>query len=142
MTCASPFTTYSTLLLFELVQPGGKRNDRAGLQGLLRVVVFGDADDNVHHIRHATAAYGAAIELAINLGRHHQLPRIGLEQVEDDVLDFLAGDHVALTDEHGAAGSLVWWPHKATPIADCQCQICRSVRLSRRVFSAGAGGPR
>ena len=55
----------------------------------MRVVVFGDANDNVHHIRHATAAFGAAIELGIDLGGNHQLPGIGAQQVEDDVLDFL-----------------------------------------------------
>ena len=71
--------------------------------GLLRVVVFRDADDNVHHIRHAAAAFGAAAELGIDLGRDHQLPRIGLEQIEDDILNLLAGNHVALADEHGGA---------------------------------------
>ncbi|KRA55342.1 hypothetical protein ASD80_13080 [Devosia sp. Root635] len=71
--------------------------------GLLAVVVFGDANDNVHHIRHAAAAFGAAIEFRIDLGRNHQLPGIGAEQIEDDILDLLAGNHVALADEHGGA---------------------------------------
>src|SRR5690554_1178058 len=73
MTCASPFTTYSTPLLLELIEPSRQRKDFAGLLGLLDVVVFRDADDNVHHIRHATTAFGAAIEFGIDLGRHHQL---------------------------------------------------------------------
>ena len=76
-------------MLLELFEPGRKRNDVARLLGLLRVVVFGDADDNVHHIRHATAAFGTTIELGINLGRDHELPRISTEQVEDDILDLL-----------------------------------------------------
>jgi hypothetical protein len=28
------------------------------------------------------------------------LPRIGTQQIENNVLDFLAGDHIALTNEH------------------------------------------
>ena len=67
---------------------------------MLRVVVFGDADDNVHHIRHAARAFRTSVELGINFCGDHELPRIGLEQVQDDVLDLLGGDHVALADEH------------------------------------------
>jgi predicted metal-dependent hydrolase len=100
MTCASPFTTYSTLLFLELFQ-AGLNLDQIGLwMGLLRVVVFGDADDNVHHIRHAAAAFGAAIELVIDLGRDYQLPGIGAQQIEDDILNLLGRDHVALANEH------------------------------------------
>ena len=75
----------------------------------MRVVVFGDANDNVHHIRHAAAAFRAAIELAINLGRDHQLPGIGAQEIQDNVLDFLAGDHVALTNKHGAPMETAGW---------------------------------
>ena len=75
---------------------------------MLRVVVFGDPNDNVHHIRHAAAAFGPAIELTIDLGGHDQLPWIGLEQIEDDILNLLAGDHVALADEHGRKAVVRW----------------------------------
>src|ERR1041384_1805840 len=99
MTCASPFTTYSTPLLFEFFQPGLEIDQLSGLMGLLCVVVFGDAHDNVHHIRYAARTFGATIELRIDFGRHDKLPRIGLEKVQDDVLDLLGGDHIALTDK-------------------------------------------
>ncbi|KKB76914.1 hypothetical protein VW35_16110 [Devosia soli] len=67
---------------------------------ILGVIILCDLDDNVHHIRHAARAFRAAIEFAIDLCRNDELPRIGLEQVQDDVLDLLGGDHVALADEH------------------------------------------
>src|SRR3954463_10487406 len=102
MTCASPFTTISTLLLLELCKAGFKLDELARRARLLEMVVLGDAHDNVHHIWHAAAAFGAAGELAIDLGRNHQLPGVLLEQGQDDVLDLLGGDHVALADEHGA----------------------------------------
>ena len=74
------------------------------------MVVFGDADDNVHHIRYATAAFGATVEFAIDFGGHDQLPWIGLEQIKNDVLDLFAGNHVALAYEHdgvATAGGLL-----------------------------------
>ncbi|KKC41082.1 hypothetical protein WH87_02815 [Devosia epidermidihirudinis] len=76
--------------------------------GLLRVVLFGDADDNVHHIRHTTTAFGATVELVIDLCRDHQLPRISNQQIENDVLNLLGRDHIALADEHGFAEMDEW----------------------------------
>ena len=40
-------------------------------------------------------------ELVIDLGGNHQLPGIGAQQIEDDILDLLGRDHVALANEHG-----------------------------------------
>src|SRR5690606_26623977 len=101
MTCASPFTTYSVPLLLELFQPGLELDELGGLMGLLCVIIFGDADDNVHHIRHTARAFCATVEFGIDLGGNHELPWIGLEEIEHDALDFLAGNHVALADKHG-----------------------------------------
>ena len=67
---------------------------------MLRVVVFGDPNDNVHHIRYAAAAFGAAVEFSIDFGGNDELPGIGLEQIEDNALDFGRRDHIALADEH------------------------------------------
>ena len=56
---------------------------------MLRVVVFGDPNNDVYHIGHATTTFGAAIKLFIDLGGHDQLPRVSAEQVQNDVLDLL-----------------------------------------------------
>ena len=68
---------------------------------MLCMVVFGDAHDNVHHIRHAAGAFCAPVELGVDLGGDDQLPGIRLEQIEHDILDLLRGDHIALADKHG-----------------------------------------
>ncbi len=80
-------TTYSVPLLLETFQPGLDVHQFGGRECLLCVVIFGDPHDNVHHIRHAAGAFGAPIKLGIDLGGDDQLPRIGLEQIEHDVLD-------------------------------------------------------
>ena len=51
------------------------------------MVVFRDADNNVHHIRHATTAFSTAVEFLVDLGRDDQLQWIGSQQVQNDVLD-------------------------------------------------------
>ena len=65
------------------------------------VVVFGDGNDDVHHIREAAAADAALAELVIDLGRHDQLPGILVEEAGDDGLDVPVGDDIAMADEHG-----------------------------------------
>jgi hypothetical protein len=87
-------------LLLELFQPGLEVYQLSGLMGLLCVVIFRDADDNVHHIRYTPAALGATVQLTINLCGHNKLPRICAQQIEDDILDLPGRDHIALTDEH------------------------------------------
>ncbi|OAM76102.1 hypothetical protein A3840_13580 [Devosia elaeis] len=91
-------------MLFELFEPGLDVHQLSGLEGLLCVVVFCDPHDYVHHIRHAAGAFRATVQFGIDLGGHHELPRIGLEQIEHDVLDLLGADHIALADKHGGAG--------------------------------------
>jgi len=66
------------------------------------VVVFHDAQDDVHHVRKAAAADAALAELVIDLRRHDQLPGIRVEEARDDALDVAIGDDVAVTDQHGA----------------------------------------
>jgi hypothetical protein len=68
---------------------------------VLQVISFGDADDDVHHIRKAAAADAALTHLMVDLGRNDELPGILLEQVEDDALDLAIRDDVAVADEHG-----------------------------------------
>jgi hypothetical protein len=36
----------------------------------------------------------------VNLRRHDELPGIGVEQIDDGLLDFALLDQVAMTDEH------------------------------------------
>src|SRR5690606_24715417 len=108
MTCASPFTTYSIPLFFELFEPGLERDQLSGLVGLLCVVIFSDPHDNVHHIRYAAGTFRASVQFRVNLGRDNQLPGISFQQIENNVLDLFRRDHVALADKHfqGPAGGL------------------------------------
>ena len=76
---------------------------------LLQVVVFGDPNDDVHHIRKAAAADAALAELMVDLGRHDELPGILVEKIGDDPLDIPIGDDVAVADEHRQGfGRRVW----------------------------------
>ena len=68
---------------------------------LSQVVVFGDANDDVHHIRKTAAADAALAELMVDLGRDDQLPWILVEKIGDDPLDIPIRDDVAVADEHG-----------------------------------------
>jgi len=67
------------------------------------MVVFGDPNNYVYHIRHAATTLGAAIEFLVHLGGHDELPWISAQQLKDDILDLLGRDHIALADEHCAA---------------------------------------
>ena len=87
-------------MLLEFFKPSLECHHVPGRVSILGVIILCDLDDNVHHIRHAAGAFRTSVELAIDLCRHHELPRICLEQVQDDVLDLLGGDHIALADEH------------------------------------------
>jgi hypothetical protein len=66
----------------------------------LEVVLFRDLDNQVHNIRDAAGALAALFQLAVHHGRHNDLPRISLEQRQDDLLDVPIGDHITLADEH------------------------------------------
>lgn len=66
---------------------------------------MGDAGDQVHHIRDATRAFAALFQLAIDLRRHNDLPRIIGKQILDNPNDFSVGNNIALTDEHGPIGA-------------------------------------
>ena len=66
---------------------------------------MGDPGNQVHHIRHAARAFAALFELAIDLRRHDDLPRVIGEQVSDNTNDFSVRDDVALADEHDNSGA-------------------------------------
>ena len=76
-------------------------DERRLVGAVLQVVSFGDADDDVHHIRKAAAADAALAHFVVDLGRHDELPGVLIEQVEDDPFDVAVGDDVAVADEHG-----------------------------------------
>jgi hypothetical protein len=76
--------------------------------GMLGVIILCDLDDNVHQIWHAASAFRTSVELAIDLGRDDELPGICLEQFQDDILDLLRGDHIALANEHSGAKNRVF----------------------------------
>ena len=69
----------------------------------MEVVLFCHLDDQVHHIRNAAGALAALFQLAIDHGGDDDLPRIVLEQRQDNRLDIPVGDDVALADEHFSA---------------------------------------
>jgi len=69
------------------------------------MVVFGDPDYGFHHIWKAAATAAALAERMVDLGRHDELPRIGVEQRPDGLLDFLVRDQVAVADQHSKARS-------------------------------------
>jgi len=73
----------------------------------LKVVLFGDLGDDVHHIRDAAAAFAALFKLPIDLGGDNDGPRIGVQELEDDVPDFPVGDDIALANEHWAKAGFV-----------------------------------
>jgi hypothetical protein len=66
---------------------------------------MGDPGNQVHHIGDAARAFAALFELAIDLRRHDDLPRVIAEQVFDNPNDFPVGNNVALTDEHMGTGA-------------------------------------
>ena len=67
-----------------------------------RVIIFGDANNNVHHIREAAAAAAAMRERVVDLGGNDELPGVFAEKAGDGLLDLLFRDHVARADEHSA----------------------------------------
>jgi len=83
------------------VEPAAHVAHRLLLDTLSQVIVFGDADDDVHHIRKAAAADAALAELVVDFSRNDQLPGIGIEEAVDDGLNVAIGDDVAVADEHG-----------------------------------------
>jgi hypothetical protein len=64
------------------------------------MIFFRHADDRLYHIRKAAAAPTALLERMINLRRHDELPRVGVEQRYDRRLDFLLRNDVAVTNKH------------------------------------------
>jgi hypothetical protein len=73
------------------------------IRPILEVVLFGDLDDNVHHIREAATAEAALAHLMVDLGRHDELPGVFVEELTDDLLHVPGRDHIALADKHPQA---------------------------------------
>jgi hypothetical protein len=64
------------------------------------MVLFGYPNDRFHHIWEAAATATALLERMIDLRRHDELPGVGIEKPDDDLLDFLLGNQVAMADQH------------------------------------------
>lgn len=79
--------------------------ERYRIGAVVGVIVFGDGDDNVHHVGKATATHSAFAERVINLCRYDQLPGVRIKEAGNDRLDVAFGDNVAVTDEHVALRS-------------------------------------
>jgi len=67
------------------------------------MVVLGYPNDRFHHIWEAAATAAALAQEVIDLGRHDELPGIGVKKFEDRHLDFLLRDDVAMTNQHSSA---------------------------------------
>src|SRR5215217_11641 len=87
MTCASPFMTTSNAFTTQRRRPRRNHCSGRGICLQLKVVLFGDGGDNVHHIRHTAGALAALFQLAIDLGRNDDRPGILGEEVQDHPLD-------------------------------------------------------
>ena len=87
----------------QLGQPSLNVDQLAGVPHLGEVVTLGHSRDDVDNVWKTAAAAAAFAQLVVDFGRHHELPRIFLEEAQDNTLDFLVGDDVAVTDEHGRA---------------------------------------
>src|SRR5690606_13390707 len=85
------------------------------------MVVFGYPNDRFHHIWEAAATAAALLERMIHLGRHDELPGVVIEKTDDDLLDLLLGNQVAMADQHlpthglpadegGRARCTISWP--------------------------------
>ena len=63
---------------------GLDRGQALGIGSLLEVILFGDLDDNVHHIREAAAAAAHFPQLVVDLGGNDELPGILVEEAPYD----------------------------------------------------------
>jgi hypothetical protein len=89
----------------QLVQPLPDATEALRIGTHARVIIFGDAHDNVHHIRETPAAAAALRDGVVDLGGNDELPGIVGEEPEDRVLDVPLGDHVAVADQHSSRPS-------------------------------------
>jgi hypothetical protein len=56
------------------------------------VVVLGYPNDRFHHIWEAAATAAALLKPMIYLGRHDEVPGIGIEKLDDGLFDLLFCD--------------------------------------------------
>ena len=68
-----------------------------------QVIVFGDTDDDVHHIREAATADAALAQFVIDLAWNDDLPGVDIEEAGDHGLDVLVGNDVAVANQHRIA---------------------------------------
>jgi len=87
------------------------------------VVMFGRADDDVHHIGETTAATAAFFHRVIDFCRHDQLPTVLVEKRDDGVFDLFYGYEVAAANQHvvlPVIRNVLNWFHKAKEDICCQ----------------------
>ena len=64
------------------------------------VIFLGCLDDDIDDVGKTAAAAAALLHCMIDLGRDDQLPTVLIEELVDNVPDFLVGDVIAAADEH------------------------------------------
>jgi hypothetical protein len=100
MTRGSPFTENPPVACAHDVEPPAHVVERRFVHTMPQVVIFGHADDDVHHIRETAAADAALAELVIDFGGYDKLPGIRFEEPRHDLFDIAIRDDIAVTDEH------------------------------------------
>src|SRR5690606_34873982 len=147
---SSPFMAQAPVLAAQTTHAVQEWYDLGFHAAETAMVVFGYPNDRFHHIWEAAATAAALVERVVNFRRHDELPRIGIEKLDDRVLDLLLGDHVAVADKHrstrwaaasrpaglappqrsaaGRFGTSIW------PAEACAC--CRAPGAGRRKTAA------
>src|SRR5690606_19059537 len=100
---SSPFMTQAPVLAAQTSHAVQEWYDLGFPAAEAAMVVLGYPNDRFHHIWEAAATAAALAEGVIDFRRHDELPRIGLEELEDRALDLLLRDDVAMTNQHAPA---------------------------------------
>jgi hypothetical protein len=100
MTFLSPFNVRSPVLFVELSQAGHKIKYFILRRVAAGVIVLGGLDDDVDDIRKTAATPAAFLHGMIDFGGNDELPAILVEEVVDDLPDFVIGDVIAAADQH------------------------------------------
>jgi hypothetical protein len=98
MTLLSPFNVRSPVFLVELFQAGHIIDNVCGRRVPLGVIFLSGLDDDVDDIWEAAAAAAALAHRVIDLRRNDKLPAVLVQELDDDVADFLVGDVIAAAD--------------------------------------------
>ncbi|MBB3611567.1 hypothetical protein FHX11_004528 [Rhizobium sp. BK602] len=102
MTFLSPFNVRSPVFFMEFFQAGHEIKYFGFRRVATGMIVLGCLYNDINDIRETAAATAALRHGVIHLGGDDELPTVLIEELGDDLPDFLVGDVITATNQHSS----------------------------------------